>query len=78
MVRSEAGSGGGGAAVLVFVAALWRRGRSVGGVFAVFFAACVMRASAGVRATALQQAVNYLGVISAALKTAGVSLRLMQ
>jgi len=35
MVRSEAGSGGGGA-VVGFVAALWRRGRNVGGVLLVY------------------------------------------
>jgi hypothetical protein len=66
MVLSEAGSGGGGVAVDDAVAALWRRGRSCGGVFAGFLAACVMRASAGVRDSS-QQAVNILAVISAAL-----------
>jgi len=36
MVLSEAGSGGGGGAAVVFAAALWRRGRSCGGVLLVF------------------------------------------
>jgi hypothetical protein len=62
MVLSEAGSGGG--AAFLSVAALWRLGRSCGGVLLVFGSPA--------------RAVNYFEVISTALKPRAFSLRLME